>query len=150
MKYSKGSIGRVYVVKFDDGEDLNIEMEKLVRKEKIKTGFFFFLGGLRQGDIVSGPKKPVIPPDPYWHSFDGAWEVFGSGSVFTGKQGPQVHIHTSMGKKKKALTGCVRKNSKVFITVEAVFYELKGVKAAKEIDEATGVNMLKILAGGGR
>lgn len=147
MKYTKGSIGRVFVLKFENGEDINVEMEKFVKKEKIRTGFFFFLGGMEKGDIVSGPKKPVIPPDPYLHSFGGAWEVFGTGSIFTGRQGPQVHIHISAGKKKKALTGCLRKNSRVFITTETVLYELKGVGAVKELDEATGVNMLKILPG---
>ena len=146
MKYTGATRGRVFVMKFDDGDDINAEIEKMARKEKIKTAFFVFLGGLRQGDLVSGPKKPVIPPDPYWHSVRDGWEVSGTGSVFSGKQGPQVHIHISAGKKKASVTGCLRKNSKVFITVEAVLYELKGVKAAKEIDEATGVNLLKITA----
>jgi predicted DNA-binding protein with PD1-like motif len=50
-----------------------------------------------------------------------------------------------MGKKLKTLTGCVRKRSKVFLVIEAVVFELKGVKATKEIDPKTGLNLLKIL-----
>ena len=50
-----------------------------------------------------------------------------------------------MGKKKRVLTGCVRKDSKVFLVIEAIVFELKGVKATKEIDPATGLNLLKIL-----
>ena len=50
-----------------------------------------------------------------------------------------------MGKKTKTLTGCIRKDSKVFLVIEAVVFELRGVKAAKEIDPGTGLNLLKIL-----
>ena len=52
-----------------------------------------------------------------------------------------------MGKRKDVLTGCVRRDSKVFLVIEAVVFELKGVKAAKDIDPATGLNLLQIGAG---
>jgi predicted DNA-binding protein with PD1-like motif len=50
-----------------------------------------------------------------------------------------------MGKKLKTLTGCVRKKSKVFLVIEAIIFELNGIKATKEIDPKTGLNLLKIL-----
>jgi predicted DNA-binding protein with PD1-like motif len=68
----------------------------------------------------------------------------GVGTIFTNKSGPQVHVHASMGQKNKMLTGCVRKDSKVFLVVEAIVFELKGVKATKGIDPNTGLNLLKI------
>jgi predicted DNA-binding protein with PD1-like motif len=145
MIYTGAKIGRTFVIKFEDKDDLIVELDKFIRKEKIKTGFFMFLGGLKKGDMVCGPKKPVIPPEPNWVSFRDSWEVFGTGSVFEGKSGPQIHIHTSMGKRSKTLTGCVRKNAEVFITVEVFFMELKGINAKKVIDEKTGINMLKFL-----
>ncbi len=145
MKYTAGKIGRVFTLKFDNNDDFNIEILNFVKKEKISTAFFVFLGALKEGKIVAGPVKPVIPPDPKWLSFKDAWEVFGTGSVFSGAQGPQVHIHTSMGKGGKTMTGCVRKDTKIFITIEAMLIELKGMKAMKEMDAETGVNMLKIL-----
>ncbi|MCE5300298.1 MAG: DUF296 domain-containing protein [Spirochaetia bacterium] len=144
MKYKEGKIGRTFVIKFEDGDDFNAELTALAKKEKVKTGFFVFLGSLRKASIVCGPKKPVIPPDPNWIKIDGAWEIFGTGSVFTSKAGPMVHIHTSMGKGKKTLTGCVRKDSSVFIVIEAMLVEIKGVKAEKAIDPVTGINMLKL------
>ena len=145
MKYSEGNTGRVFVLKFDNDDDLNAELEKFAVKEKIKTAFFIFLGGIKSGKIVAGPKKAVMPPVPAWVSFDSGWEVFGTGSVFTDEdKKPCVHIHTAMGKSKKTLTGCVRKDSRVFGAVEAVLYEVKGAKASKGIDPATGLKMLKI------
>ena len=144
MKYTKGAIGRIFLLKFSDDDDLDKEIDLFARKEKIKVGAMIFLGALKKGDLVTGPKKAVIPPEPNWVKFRDGWEVFGIGTIFTNKKGPQIHIHASLGKKNKVLTGCVRKDSKVFLVIEAVVFELKGVKATKDIDPATGLNLLKI------
>ena len=144
MRYTKGKVGRVFLIKFDDKDVLLGEIDKLARKERIKAATFVFIGALREGDLVTGPRKAVIPPEPNWTKFKDAWEVLGIGTLFTNKTGPQIHIHTAMGKKDKALTGCIRKGTKVFLVIEAVLFELKGVRAAKEIDPATGLNLLRI------
>ena len=145
MKYTKGSVGRIFLIKFSDDDILLDELDKLARKEKIKTATIVFIGALKKGDIVTGPKKPVIPPEPNWVAFKDAWETMGIGTIYTNSRGPQIHIHASMGQKLKTLTGCVRKKSKVFLVIEAVIFELKGVKATKDIDPETGLNLLKIL-----
>lgn len=145
MKYAKGSIGRIFLLKFEDDDIVLKELDKFARREKLQAATFIFLGALKKGDIVTGPKKPVIPPEANWTKFKDGWEVLGFGTIFTNKKGPQIHIHTSMGKKNKVITGCVRKDTKVFLVMEAVLFELKGVKATKDIDPATGLNLLKIL-----
>ncbi|MDO8603286.1 MAG: DUF296 domain-containing protein [Candidatus Omnitrophota bacterium] len=144
MKYTKGTIGRIFLIKFSDKDIFLKEIEKFAGKEKIKAATMIFLGALREGDLVTGPKKTVIPPEPNWVKFKDGWEVFGIGTIFTNKKGPQIHIHSSLGKKKDVLTGCVRKDSRVFLVIEAVVFELKGVKAAKDIDPSTGLNLLRI------
>ena len=111
----------------------------------LKSAVFLFIGALKKGHLVTGPKKPVIPPEANWVVFRDGWEVMGTGTIFANKSAPQVHIHATMGKKDKMLTGCVRKDSKVFLVVEAVIFELKGVKAAKSLDPKTGLNLLRIL-----
>jgi predicted DNA-binding protein with PD1-like motif len=145
MEYTKGRIGRIFLLKFKDDDILLDGLVSLAKKEKIKTATFLFLGALKKGHLVTGPKKPVIPPEPNWVTFRDGWEVMGMGTIFTGKLGPQVHVHATMGKKKKMLTGCLRKDSKVFLVIEAVVYELNGVKATKGLDPKTGLNLLKIL-----
>lgn len=144
MRYTKGSIGRIFLLKFEDDDVLLKELEKFVRREKVASATLIFLGALKKGEIVTGPKKPVIPPEPNWTKFKDGWEVMGIGTIFTNKKGPQIHIHTAMGKSSKTLTGCVRKDSKVFLVIEAVVFELKGIKASKEIDPSTGLNMLMV------
>ena len=145
MRYSKGNIGRVFLLKFDDDDILLEELTALAKKESIRSAAMVFIGALKKGDLVTGPKKPVIPPEPNWVKFKDAWEVMGIGTIFTSRSGPQIHIHTAMGKKNKTLTGCIRKESKIFLVIEAIVFELKGVKASKEIDPKTGLNLLKIL-----
>ncbi len=145
MKYTQGIIGRVFLVKFENNDILIPDLSALARKEKIKAATLIFIGALRKGDLVTGPKKPVIPPEPNKLVFKDGWEVMGIGTLFTNSKGPQIHIHASMGKKNKVLTGCVRGNSKVFLVIEAVILELKGVKAQKDIDPKTGLNLLKII-----
>ena len=145
MKYTKGKIGRIFLVKFEDDDILTDKIAELAKKEKIKAGVLVFLGALKKGKLVTGPKKPVIPPKPNWVSFKDGWEVMGIGTVFINSKGPQIHIHSSMGKKQKVLTGCVRGKSKVFLVIEAIVFELKGVKATKAIDPKTGLNLLRII-----
>lgn len=145
MDYTKGSIGRIFLLKFEDDDVLIDNLAALAKKEKIKSATFVFLGALKKGYLVTGPKRPVIPPEPNWRKFRDGWEAMGVGTIFTNKSGPQIHVHAAMGKKNKMLTGCVRKDSKVFLVIEAVVFELKGMKATKKIDPQTGLNLLKIL-----
>ncbi|MBU1870130.1 MAG: DUF296 domain-containing protein [Candidatus Omnitrophica bacterium] len=145
MQYTKGRVGRVFLLKFENNDVLIDEISRLTKREKIKAATMIFLGALREGTLVTGPKKPVIPPEPNKLIFKDGWEVMGIGTIFTNKLGPQIHIHGSMGKKLKVMTGCVRDKSKVFLVIEAVVFELEGVKATKEIDPKTGLNLLKIL-----
>jgi hypothetical protein len=145
MRYTKGSLGRIFLLKFEDDDILIEKLSGFVKKEKIKAATMLFIGALKKGLLVTGPKKPVIPPSPNEVNFKDGWEVMGIGTIFTNKSGPQIHIHGSMGKKQKTLTGCVRGESKVFLVIEAVVFELKGVSATKSIDPKTGLNLLKIL-----
>lgn len=144
MRYTKGSIGRIFLVKFDNNDVFLDKIGEIARKERIKAAAFMFIGALKKGDIVTGPKKPVIPPEANWTKFKDGWEVLGMGTLFMNKKGPQIHAHTAMGKKGNTITGCIRKKTEVFLVIEAVIFELKGVKASKDIDPATGLNLLRV------
>lgn len=145
MEYTQGTIGRIFLLKFEDDDVLIEELTLLAKKERIEAATMIFIGALKKGDLVTGPQQPVIPPLPNKLAFKDGWEVMGIGTIFTNSQGPQLHIHASMGKKNKVLTGCVRGKSKVFLVIEAVVFELIGVKATKDIDPRTGLNLLKII-----
>ncbi|MDD5348076.1 MAG: DUF296 domain-containing protein [Candidatus Omnitrophica bacterium] len=147
MEYTTARLGRIFLLKFSDKDILVDELERFARRRHLKAAVLLFLGALRTGSLVTGPKKPRIPPEPNWKTFKDGWEVMGAGTVFSGTKGPAVHIHAAMGKKNSALVGCVRKETSVFLVIEAVVFELKGCRAGKSLDPATGLNLLKIYSG---
>ncbi len=144
MQYKKGSFGRVFVLKFEDKDDLLEEMKKLAVKEKIKVGTILLLGGMRSAGIVSGPKKAVIPPEPMWVNFSDGREVLGVGTLFWKDKEPVIHLHGAVGREKETFVGCLRKDSSVFLVVEAVITEILGIEAHKALNEKTGLVMLEL------
>jgi predicted DNA-binding protein with PD1-like motif len=144
MRSTEGKIGRVFVLRFEDGDIVLKELERFCRREKVKSGVCMFIGALREGDLAAGPKRPVIPPEPNWVGFRDGWETLGIATVFPGRKGPQLHVHAAMGRKSRVLTGCVRKESSVFLVLEAVLMEIRGCKASKDVDPRTGINALSV------
>jgi predicted DNA-binding protein with PD1-like motif len=148
MQSTVGKLGKVIVAKFEHGEDFIAGLGDLSKKHKIKAGVVLFLGALKGGRIVTGPKMPVVPPEPNWFEFDDGREVFGVGTIFREGNTPKLHLHTGMGKGDQAIVGCVREKAKIFLVIEAIIIELRGIKADKAVDPQTGLMMLRILSGG--
>jgi predicted DNA-binding protein with PD1-like motif len=144
VKYSQGSFGRVFVLKFEDKENLLEEMKKVAVKEKIKVGTIILLGGMRSAGVVTGPREPVIPPDPLWQSFNDGREVLGIGTLFRKGDEPVIHLHGAIGREKETVTGCIRKDSSVYLVVEAVIAQIVDIDARKALDEKTGLVMLEL------
>jgi predicted DNA-binding protein with PD1-like motif len=141
MQYSEGRLGRVFVIRLEDGEDLIGSIQQFVEKMGLSTGLIIFLGALREGRLITGPKEPTIPPGPpFVEDLKGAWETFGVASIYPGDGGmPAVHIHASAGHDDLALTGCLRERATTYLVVEAVVFEFLGLEARREIDERTGL-----------
>jgi len=145
MQYRTGSVGRVIVVKFEDGDDLNDGLLDVAKKESVKAGFVYLLGGMRSAGMVCGPKEPILPPEPAWEGFTDGREILAVGSLFLKDGEPALHLHGAVGKFGTTLTGCVRKDAKVFLVVEAMILEITGVNAGKVLNEKTGIAMLEFL-----
>jgi len=144
VRYQKGSLGRVFILKFEDKDDILHEIKQLALKETIKAGTITLIGGMRSAGIVSGPQKTVIPPDPLWVKFDDTREVLGVGTLFWNGDEPIIHIHGAMGRERETLTGCIRKDCSVFLVVEAIITEIIGTNAHKALNKETGLVMLEV------
>lgn len=142
MQYSEGRAGRVFVLRLDDGEDLLASIERFVIEKMIDSAMIHILGALREGQIVTGPEKPVIPPTPHFEPLRDGWEMIGLGTVYPSDEGPKIHLHASFGRGKSALTGCLRAESSAFLILEAVVFEISGTTARRERDERTGLHLL--------
>lgn len=135
MQYTEGQIGRIFVVRIDDGEDLLASLRQFIADKGIQAGSIVFLGALMDGKLVTGPEKPIIPPDPHYVFFEGGWEVFGVGTIYPGDGGPHIHYHASVGRAGHALTGCLRERAVTYLIVEVVIYEITGLSARREFDK---------------
>jgi predicted DNA-binding protein with PD1-like motif len=144
VKYRQGSFGRVFLLKFEDKDDILEEMKRVAVKEKIQVGTIMLLGGMRSAGVVSGPKEAVIPPEPMWVNFSDGREVLGIGTLFWQGDEPVIHLHGAIGRMKETYMGCIRKNSTVFLVVEAVITEILGIDAHKALNEKTGLVMLEL------
>ena len=143
MEYRTGSVNRIFVVRFDDGDDFFDELNRLIIREKIENGWFQIIGGLRAVDMVTGPKEPSMPPEPVWRQMEGAYETVGSGSVYRDENGEaKIHLHAALGHHGETITGCLRKNSKVYLVLELLLMELSGFTAGRPWFPAGGFNRL--------
>jgi predicted DNA-binding protein with PD1-like motif len=143
MDYACGSIGRIFTIRFDDGDDLLAGLRDLAEKENIQAGWFNIIGGLREADVVTGPKEAVMPPDPVWHTVDTAQEVIGVGSIFRDEKNiPKIHLHTALGHHGDTMTVCVRKGTKTYLILEVYLIEITGVNATRPWFEKGQFNRL--------
>jgi len=142
MEYRSGKMGRVFVVRFDDGDDFLGSLEQLIIKEDIRNGWFHVIGGLREAGVVTGPKAPVVPPEPVWDEVQGAREVLGGGSIFWDGDNPKVHLHAAMGHHGDTLCACVRRNTKAYLVLEVYLIEFSGFAASRPWYPEGGFNRL--------
>jgi len=147
MQYAQGSFGRVFLLKFDDQDDLLAGIRTVAIKEQVKAGTIMLLGGLRSGSIVTGPKEAVIPPEPVWQNFSDGREVLSIGTLYWHDDGPSIHLHGALGRGKETLTGCIRKDHSVYLVIEAVLTEIIGTDARRALDSNTGLVMLDLPSG---
>jgi predicted DNA-binding protein with PD1-like motif len=143
MHYTEAKLGRVFYLRIDDGEDLLSSLQQFVTEKNISAGFVHLIGALREGSIVTGPKEPVLPPDPLYQHYGNCWEVIGFATITSGKEQPHIHIHASIGKGSHAITGCLREKANAYIIVEAVIIEMTGADIFRQKDTRTGLELPK-------
>ncbi len=131
MDYAQGKVGRIFSIRFDHGDDFLLELRQLIEKENVRCAWFHVLGGLLEAEVVIGPQKPVMPPEPVWHGVNEAREVIGFGTVFWNEEEPKIHLHAALGHHGDTLTACVRKGTKTYLILEAFLVEVKDLNASR-------------------
>jgi len=144
MKVSEGKIGRVFVMRLEDGDKLPGCIEKFADDNRIHIGHVILVGGIGGGQVVVGPRdSDGRPPEPMLLPIDGAHEVAGVGVIAPGPDGkPQLHIHAALGRSGQTMTGCLRPGVDTWIVAESIIYEIVGAKMARLPDEETGFALL--------
>lgn len=146
MLASEGRIGRVFVLRLQDGDPVPGCIERFAEERGIATGHVILIGGIGEGQVVVGPRRSAeMPPEPMLLPVEGAHEVAGVGVLAPGRDGkPVLHIHAALGRSGQTVTGCLRPGVSTWLVGEAIIYEITGVDARRIQDEETGFALLDV------
>ncbi len=147
MQYREGRHGRVFILRLEEGEQLNDSIEKFAREKQVSHGLAFFLGGSADGSkVVVGPEANRETIIPMIHALKGEQEVLALGTLIPNEAGePVLHMHGAAGREGKATVGCTRAGVNVWLIGEVVLLEILGADSARrQKDPATGFQLLKI------
>jgi predicted DNA-binding protein with PD1-like motif len=144
MEYDVGKVGRVFVVRLFEGEDLYAQVQAMAAKENVRGAVVLAVGGLRSAKVVVGPKTLRGPIQPQFRQFDDAREIVAVGTIFPDESGPALHLHAGIGRGDDTLVGCARGGASVFCVLEVIVIEIEGVDARRLMDDDSGLKLLRL------
>ena len=145
MRATEGKIGRVFVIRLEDGDRIPTCIEDFAREKQISVGHVILIGGIGSGQVVVGPRhSDQMPPDPMLLPVDGAHEVVGQGVLAPDESGlPVLHIHAALGRSGKTTTGCLRPGVSAWLVGEVIIYEILGAHAVRSMDKKSDLVLLE-------
>ena len=146
MKACEGQIGRVFMIRLEDGDVLPGCIERFAEEKGISVGHVILVGGIGEGQIVVGPRRSnEMPPEPMLLPVDGAHEVLGVGVIAPDDEGrPILHIHAALGRSGNTMTGCLRPGVTTWLVREVILYEITGADAKRIMDKNSGFALLEV------
>jgi len=147
MHYDEGRIGRVFVLRLEEGERIPDVIENFAREKGLMRAMAILLGGIDDGSrMVVGPEAghgtEIIP---MVHTLSGIQEILAVGTVFPDEQGnPVLHMHGASGREGGASVGCTRAGVTVWLVGEVILLEILGATAARKKDPASGLTLLNL------
>ena len=145
MKASCGRIGRVFIIRLEDGDKIPDSIERFAAENGVIIGQVMLVGGIGEGEVVVGPRRSyAMPPDPMLLPIDGAHEVLVLGVLVPNEEGkPVLHIHGALGRSGKTTIGCLRFGVKTWLVGEVILYEILGASAARVKNADSGFELLE-------
>ena len=145
MKACEGRIGRVFVIRLEDGDVVPHCIERFAEENGVSVGQAILVGGIGGGDVVVGPRRSEErPPEPVLLPIDGAHELVGVGVLAPSEDGkPALHIHAALGRAGQTMTGCLRHGVTTWLVGEVILYEILGANMVRVKDEQSGFELLE-------
>lgn len=146
MKACQGKIGRVFVIRLEDGDRLPDCIADFALKNGISAGHVLLVGGVGGGQVVVGPRRSdEMPPDPMLVPIDGAHEIVGVGILAPGEdKKPELHMHAALGRAGNTVTGCIRPGIDTWLIGEAIIYEITDAPVSRVKDKKSGFVLMDI------
>jgi len=144
VKYSEGKIGRVFVIRLEDGDTMPEAIESFALENNVRRGMCILIGGIEGGKIVVGPENSQsIPVVPIIFGLKGVHEICAVGTIFPdGDARPRLHMHAALGREGKTISGCIRLGVEIWKLGEVILLEIIDNNAHRE-DTAAGFQMLE-------
>jgi predicted DNA-binding protein with PD1-like motif len=145
MEYSEARMGRIFVIRLEDGEVLHESVERLAAERGVAAAALIVIGGAAAGStLVVGPEDGAARPvSPMVHVLKNAHEVTGVGTLFPDENGkPTLHMHIACGRGDKTVAGCVRRGVKIWQVCELIMIELRGTEAVRGFHPELGFTLL--------
>jgi len=145
MKACEGKLGRVFVLRLEDGDVVPDCIERFAQEKGVSAGHVVLVGGIGSGQVVVGPRRSdEMPPEPVLLPVDGAHEVAGVGVLAPDESGtPVLHIHAALGRSGSTMTGCLRPGVTAWLVAEAVLYEILDADMMRVRDSDSGFLLLE-------
>ena len=146
MKYSQASLGRVFVVRLEDGDIVHECLERLAREQGIRAAGLIALGDADAGSLLiagteAGRADPLVFVE---RVLDEAHEVAGVGTIFPDEDGNLIsHVHLACGRQDSLVVGCARTGVKVWHVMEVIVVELLDCQAVRRFE--SGLPGFKLL-----
>ncbi len=149
MKACEGQIGRVFMVRLEDGDVVPECIERFAEEKGISVGQVILVGGIGGGEVVVGPRDSAeMPPEPMLWPIKEAHEVVGAGVIAPDNHGkPILHIHAALGRAGKTTGGCLRPGVTTWLVGEVILCEILGVNVARVMDGESGFELLEVEPG---
>ena len=147
MKSAQATLGRVFVLRLEDGDRLPDCIEEFARDNQLKQAVVHLLGGMKAGSrMVCGPADPAgRPVQVLLHELAGVHEAAGVGTLFPDQAGvARLHFHAAFGRDGQTRMGCTRPGIEVWEIAEAIILELTGPELVRRRDPELGFEMLAI------
>jgi predicted DNA-binding protein with PD1-like motif len=146
MKATEGEIGRVFVLRLEDGDIIPDSIERFAQEKGIGVASVVLNGGMGGGQLVVGPmdgeERPVRPMQ---YPVEGVHEVAAVGVIVPGPDGrPSLHLHGALGRSGSTLCGCFRPGVQTWVVGEVILQEYVGVQAERVMNEEMGFPLLQI------
>lgn len=145
MKYSEASLGRMFVMRLEDGEDLHETLEIFAQEHSLESAAVLLLGGASDNSkLVVGPEdtggSPIVP---MVKALEGVHEISGVGTLVRNEEElPVLHMHVAAGRADQTASGCTRAGVNIWQVAEVVIIELIGSGARRKFNEETGFVLL--------
>jgi len=145
MKACQGQMGRVFIIRLEDGDVVPGCIERFAEENGVSVGQVILVGGIGGGEVVVGPQRSdEMPPQPMLLPIDGVHEVLAVGVLAPDEDGkPILHIHAALGRSGQTMSGCLQSGVTTWLVGEVILYEILGVNVARVRDEASDLNLLE-------